>query len=169
MNITYSVASTKEELSSLAKICLDAQLFQPGGLLKKHYEVIFEKKQRCDMYIVMQYFNGVPVGAITCFKRAKHINIYINPNYRRIGLGSMLVEKLRQEMGLENSLLIGVEGYEGWKDFFHANFIYENIMYFSIEEIRTIPIDKLVVTVNLKYKRQMLARLRRYRKSLKSI
>lgn len=161
MNITYEVAHSKEDLSRLATVCLGNRLFEPDGLLTKYYQAIIDKTQGRKMCIVMQLCNGRPSGAIVCFVNAHHVNTFIKPGFRGMGLGTHLVAKLRSELGLERSLLIGVEGYEGYEKFYAKNFIYENIMHFSLEEIKQYPIDKLVVKVNFNPKRKMLAELRR--------
>lgn len=162
MNITYEVAHTKDELSALAAICLEAKLYEDDGLLRNHYNVIISQKQVRKMCIVLQRCNGQPSGAIVCFVTAQHVNTFIKPGFRRKGLGSKLVARLRTELGLERSLLIGTEGYDGWENFFENNFIYVAIHHFSIEEIKQWTVEQLVVKVNFKPKRAMLARLHRW-------
>lgn len=169
MNITYQSARTKDDLTALATLCLNAKLYDDNGLLKHYYETIIKQKQVRKMTIIMQWCNEMPSAVIVMFDTAQHINTYVKPGYRGMGLGSKLVEELRQTTGLVNSLLIGCEGISNWKEFYDANYIYVNIMHFNLEEINKYPINKLIVGVNFKPKRAMLAKLRASRKITKSI
>lgn len=161
MNITYTVARTKDEITILAALCLNAKLYEDNGLLKHYFEVMVMQKQVRKMTIVMQRVNDMPSGVVVLYDTAHHINTYVKPGYRRMGLGSALIKELRTVTGLERSLLIAVEGISGWENFYKQNFIYVNRMHFSLEEIKKYPIDKLVVGINFNPKRAMLAKLHR--------
>lgn len=161
LDVTYEVARTKDELAALALVCLENKLYEDDGLLRNYYNTIADKKQGRKMCIIMQSVNGRPCGAIVCFVNAQHINIIIKPGLRRMGLATKLVARLRQELGLERSLLHGTSGYDGWESFFENNHIYVSIDHFNIEEIKKYPIEQLHRKVNFLPKRRMLARLHR--------
>ena len=146
-----------EELSDLALRMLTEQLYEQRGTLSHAFDRIAStgKLANTKVALVIAWASHTrkawagprfPVGVLLYEIRASAVQMYVTPAARRKGVGSLMVQCLRQQENFGNRVLEGVEGFPGYKEFAERNSIYIPRMQIGMKEIDRVATELEVCT-----------------------
>lgn len=86
---------TTKNIEEFCKYCLEYRLYKPGIILDGMKEVY---QAQSALAIAIAFDEDTPIGAATISNGEYNIQIWIKPKYRRKGIGTALLKKLRPHL-----------------------------------------------------------------------
>lgn len=134
--IPHSDLKAKERFLRLIDLL---SVYEPNGYVKlilraELVHLDFKGTFETAFHIVAAHNDdGALVGYAFYYPNEKTCEFYVLPHWRGKDIGSLMVDKIREEWS-GTSVLCAYRGYAGWKNFFDRNFILEMDQFEAISQ-----------------------------------